>query len=139
MSVASLTAICDRLLPITGFPTAYFGQIFPSLIRHNKVPAFLAWLRSLSTAFVQFFIPQFSFLAKIWLFLSVTRKNSLQNFVDQSLYLDSRLITCSDHVGRSHHSMTSIASILQSHTPLDQSKREFYAVHCIKCDRSWYL
>ena len=61
---------------------------YSSLTRHNKVPAFLTWLRSLSMAFAQFFIAQFSFLAKIWLFLSVTRKNSLQNFVDQSrLYL----------------------------------------------------
>ena len=120
MSVASLTAICDRLLVIklTGFPTAYFGQIFPSLTRHNKVPAFLTWLRSLSTTFVQFFIAQFSFLAKTWLFLSVTRKNSLPNFVEQSLYLDSGLITCANHMRRSHHSMTSIVRLYSNHTLL---------------------
>ena len=101
MSVASLTVICDRLLAITGFlSSAYFGQLFPSLTRHNKVPAFLTWLKSLSMAFVQFFIEQFSFPAKICLFLSATRKNSLQNFVDQSLYLDSGLITCADHTTR---------------------------------------
>ena len=51
-------------------------------------------------AFVQFYIAQFSFPAKICLFLSVTRKNSLQNFVDQSLYLDSVLITCASHTTR---------------------------------------
>ena len=127
MLVASLTVICDRLLAITGFLSAYFGQLFPSFTCHNKVPAFLTWLRSLSKmAFVQFFIAQFSFAAKICLFLSATRKNSLQNFVDQSLYLDSGLITC-----RSHHSMTSIMRLYSNHTLLDQSKREFYAVHCI--------
>ena len=74
-------------------------------------------------AFVQFFIAQLSFPAKICLFLSATRKNSLQNFVDQSLYLDSGLITCADHMRRSHHSMdVNLVSILLSHTPLDQSK-----------------
>ena len=41
MSVASLTVICDRLLAITGFISAYFGQLFPSLTRHNKIAAFL--------------------------------------------------------------------------------------------------
>ena len=90
MSVASLTVICDRLLAITEFLSAYFGQLFPSLTRHNKVPAFLTWLRSLSMAFVQFFIAQFSFPAKICLFLSATPPG-----------------LWTDHVGRSHHSMTS--------------------------------
>ena len=133
MSVASPTVICDRLLAITGFLSAYFGQLFPSLTCHNNVPAFLTWLRSLSKmAFVQFFIAQFSFPAKICLFLSATRKNSLQNFVDQSLYLDSGLITCADHVPVTPLDDVNRASILLSYTPLDQSKREFYAVHCIK-------
>ena len=76
-------------------------------------------------AFVQFFIAQFSFPAKICLFLSATRKNSLQNFVDQSLYLDSGLITCADHD--------------HDHDPLDQSKREFYAVHCINTHTFTYI
>ena len=83
-------------------------------------------------------IAQFSFPAKICLALSATRKQSLQNFLDQSLYLDSGLITCADHVRRSHHSMTSIVRLYSNHTPLDQSKREFYAVHCIKFDRQLY-
>ena len=97
---------CQSLhwLAITGFLSAYFGQLFPSLTRHNKVPAFLTWLGSLSMASVHFLIAQFSFPAKICLFLSATRKNSLQNFVGQSLYLDSGLITCADHVRWSHHS-----------------------------------
>ena len=111
MSVASLTVICDRLLAITGFLLVYFGQPFPSLTGQNKVPAFLIWLRSLSMAFVQFFIAQFSFPAKICLFLFAVRKNSLRNFVDQSLYLDSGLITCANHVRWSHHSMTSIVRL----------------------------
>ena len=105
-----------------------FRQIFASFSRHNKVLAFLSWLRSLSTVFVQFFIEQFSFPEKICLCLSATRKNSLQNLVDQLLWLDFRLwsrapVTPLDDVNR--------ASILWWYTPLDQSKREFYTVHCI--------
>ena len=124
MSVASLTVICDRLLAITAFPSAYFGQIFPYLTGHNKVPALLTWLRSLSTAFVQMFIAQFSFPAKICLFLSATRKNSLLNFVDRSLYLDSGLITCADHVRPSHHSMTSscVYTLITHSSRLSQSR-----------------
>ena len=109
MSVASLTVICDRLLAITGFLSAYFGRLFPSLTLHNKVPAFLTWLRSLSMAFVQLFIAKFSFPAKLCLFLSA---------IDQSLYLDSGLITCADHVRWSHHSMTSIVRLYSNHTLL---------------------
>ena len=46
--------------------------------------------------FVQFFIGQFSFPVKISLCLSATHQNSLQNFVDQSLWLDSRLTPLDD-------------------------------------------
>ena len=114
-----VASVNQALLAITGFLSAYFGQLFPSLTCHNKVPTFLTWLRSLSMAFVQFFIAQFSFPAKICLFLSATRKNSnLQNFVDQSLWLDSGLITCADHVRWSHHSMTSIVRLYSNHTLL---------------------
>ena len=96
--------ICDRLLAINGFLSAYFGQLFPSLTSHNKVRAFFNLVEvTLNGLCPIFFIAQFSIPAKICLFLSANRKNSLQNFVDQSLYLDSVLITCADHVRRSHH------------------------------------
>ena len=32
----------NRLLAITGFLSAYFGRLFPSLTRHNKVAVFLS-------------------------------------------------------------------------------------------------
>ena len=128
MSVASLTVICDRLLAIIGFlSSAYFGQLFPSLTRHNKVPAFLTWLRLLTMAFVQFFIVQFSFPAKICQFLSATQKKQFAKLCSPVTLSG----LWSDHVRRSHHSMTSIVRLYSNHTPLDQSKREFYAVHCI--------
>ena len=31
---------CDRLLAVTGFLSAYFGQLFPSLTCHNKISSF---------------------------------------------------------------------------------------------------
>ena len=90
--VCRFTVICDRLLAITGFLSATnLGKYFLPFHATTKFYIFLTWLRSLSTVFVHFFIGQFSFLAKIYLCLSATRINSLQNFVDQSLWLDSRL------------------------------------------------
>ena len=58
-------------------------------------------------AFVQYFIAQFSFPAKICLFLSATRKNSLLNFVDQSTLPG----LWTDHVRRSRVPVTPLDDV----------------------------
>ena len=66
------------------------------VIDYSPLPNFYrqqiwTWLRSLAAVFIQIFIGQFSFPAKICLHISATRQNSLQNFVDHSLWLHSKL------------------------------------------------
>ena len=84
--------------PILTYPgVGGVGAITSRYHRYHRpwiaIMIFLTWLRSLSTAFVQFLTGQFSFLAEICLCLPATRKSSLQNFLNHSSWtLDS------DHV-----------------------------------------
>ena len=61
--------------------------------------------------FIQFFVGQFPFPAKICLCLSATRKNSLKTLLTSH----SGWTLDSDHVCRSHHSMTSIVRLYSNH------------------------
>ena len=97
------------------------------LTRHNKVPAFLTWLRLYSQwPLSNFSSHSFSFQRNLPVFVCYSKKQFAKLCWPVTL---PGLWT--DHVRRSHHLMLSIVRLYSNHTPLDQSKCEFYTVHCI--------
>ena len=105
MSVASL----QFMIAITRFLSAKYLDKYFVPFHHNKILALLTLLRSLETVFVQFFIGQFCVPAKICLPL-------LAKTVCKALLTNHSGWTLdSDHVRRSHHSMTSFVRLNSNH------------------------
>ena len=59
MAVASLRFVIDYP-PLPDLYFDIFGQIFPSLSHHNKVLAFLTWLRSLTVVIVIHYVTKYN-------------------------------------------------------------------------------
>ena len=104
MSVASLRFVIDYS-PLPDFYRRHISKNICFLFTSQQSSSFPILVEVTLNGLCSIFYWAVSFPAKICLCLSATRKNSLQNFVDQSLWLDSRLwsraaITCAGHTTR---------------------------------------
>ena len=66
-------------------------KILPSFSYHNKILAFFNLVVDTCNGRWQIFIGQVLLSCKNFPVFSATRQNSLQHFIDQSVWLDSRL------------------------------------------------
>ena len=112
----------DHFQTVLRIPAPDWAEKIPCIILPNQEPVFAkpfgngpvrlgtqGFFRPFLKTFVAPFRPPPTDCP--WVSEDATRQNSLQNFVDQSLWLDWD----SDHVRRSRHSMTSILRLYSNH------------------------
>ena len=129
---ASIWLVHSLKRNFTGFLSAYFGQLFPSLIHHNKVPAFFNLVEvTLNGLCPIFHRTVFLSSENLPVFVCNSQK--------QSLYLDSGLIMWADHVRWSHHSLTSIVRL--QYTLITHSSRpiKMWVLRCSLYNNKYHV